>query len=133
MYSRRQSSASYRLSCESKPMPDLIEKNNKRTNTVFHGSYLGSAVLTNGKTGLGSLQDPLRELYCIFKDRRAKLVQQRRLVITLDGITMLYNEMGIEKSLHTDLTSVHDVILLKLSFEKRTNNLVYSAFLPLGK
>ncbi len=133
MYSKKRPSTATFDKCVSKSMTNLAEQNQFKKCPVYHGSYLGSAVLTNGKTGLGSLQDPLRELYCIYKERGTKLVQQRRLVISNDGITMQFNEMGIEKSVHTNLASVHGVMLLKLCFERKSNKQVYSAFVPVGE
>lgn len=94
--------------------------------------YLGSAILTKGKTGLGCLQQPLRELYCMFRQNGSRLTQERRLVVSLDGLTMLFNEIGVEKFIHNDLSSVYDVQLLKLIVETRKDKKTYCAFLPTG-
>lgn len=95
--------------------------------------YLGSAILTKGKTGLGCLQQPLRELYFIFRQNGSRLVQERRLVVSLEGLTMLYNEMGVEKFSHNHLSSVYDIQLLKLVSDKRKDKKNFCAFLPTGK
>jgi hypothetical protein len=50
----------------------------------------------------------------------------------MDGLTMLYNELGSEKFLHNDLSSVNDVQLLKLVCEQRKDKKSYCAFLPMG-
>jgi hypothetical protein len=94
--------------------------------------YLGSAILTKGKTGLGCLQQPLRELYSIFRQNDANLVQERRLGISVDGLTMFFNECGVEKFLHNELSSVYDVQLLKLVCEQRKDKKFHWAFLPIG-
>ena len=98
---------------------------------VFSLNYLGSAILANGKTGLGCLQQPLRELYSLYRQYGLRLVQDRRLIVTDEGITMLYNESGVEKYSHHELTSVYDAQLLKY-FCKRENKKYSSAFLPIG-
>lgn len=99
---------------------------------VYVVGYLGSAILTKGKTGLGCLQQPLRELYYIYRQNGTRLLQERRLIISLDGITMLFNEFGIEKYLHNDLASVYDVQLLQLMTEQKKDKKLYCAFLPIG-
>jgi len=99
---------------------------------IYLVGYLGSAILTKGKTGLGCLQQPLRELYILFRQHGSRLIQERRLVISMDGLTMLYNELGSEKFLHNDLSSVNDVQLLKLVCEQRKDKKSYCAFLPMG-
>lgn len=102
---------------------------------VFLVGYLGSAILTKGKTGLGCLQQPLRELYYIYRQNGARLLQERRVFISMDGITMIYNEYGVEKFLHNDLSSVYDIQLLQLICEHRQkdNKKLHCAFLPIGK
>ena len=102
---------------------------------VFLVGYLGSAILTKGKTGLGCLQQPLRELYYIYRQNGARLLQERRVFISMDGITMIYNEYGVEKFLHNDLGSVYDIQLLQLICEHRQkdNKKLHCAFLPIGK
>jgi hypothetical protein len=105
---------------------------NKMGRTFLIG-YLGSAILTKGKTGLGSLQQPLRELYCIFRQSNSRLIQERRLVVSVDGLTMIYNELGIEKCLHNDLSFVYDVELLQLVCDHKKDKKLHCAFLPLGK
>lgn len=92
--------------------------------------YLGSAILTKGKTGLGCLQQPLRELYCIFRKNGSRLMQERRLVISIDGLTMLYTDKGLEKFIHNDLSSVYDVQLLQLVSDYKKRNY---AFLPVNQ
>jgi hypothetical protein len=105
---------------------------NKMGRTYLIG-YLGSAILTKGKTGLGCLQQPLRELYCIFRQSNSRLIQERRLVVSVDGLTMIYNELGIEKCLHNDLSFVYDVELLQLVCESKKDKKLYCAFIPIGK
>jgi hypothetical protein len=105
----------------------------RKLGNVYMVGYLGSAILTKGKTGLGCLQQPLRELYYIYRQNGARLLQERRVIISLDGITMLFNEFGIEKYLHNDLASVYDVQLLQLMCEHKKDKKLYCAFLPIGK
>jgi hypothetical protein len=107
---------------------------NTNSNGVqFKIGYIGSAILTKGKTGLGCLQEPLRELYCIFRQSNSRLIQERRLVVSLDGIAMIYNELGIEKCLHNDLSFVYDVEYLQLVCEYRKDKKLYTAFVPAGR
>jgi hypothetical protein len=101
--------------------------------SIYQIGYLGSAILTKGKTGLGCLQQPLRELYTIYMQHGSRLIQERRLLVTMDGLTMLFNEFGAEKYLHNELASVYDVQLLRLSCEQRKDKKLYCAFLPIGK
>lgn len=104
----------------------------KHLGAVYCVGYLGSAILTKGKTGLGCLQQPLRELYYIYRQNGSRLLQERRVFISMDGITMIYNEYGVEKFLHNDLTSVYDVQLLQLICEQRKDKKLHCAFLPIG-
>ena len=104
-----------------------------RVGPVYLIGYLGNAILAKDKTGLGCLQSPLRELYTTFRQNTSKFFQERRLIISLDGLTLLYNEMGTEKCIHNDLASVNDVQLLKLNYEKKKDKKLYCAFLPFGK
>ncbi|CAF0704118.1 unnamed protein product [Brachionus calyciflorus] len=94
--------------------------------------YLGSAILTKGKTGLGCLQQPLRDLYCIFRKNGSRLMQERRLVVSIDGLTMLYSDQGIEKFVHNDLNSVYDVQLLYLVSDGKKDKQKF-AFLPFNE
>jgi hypothetical protein len=112
------------------PTPKFNDNN--KCNSIYQVGYLGSAILTNGKTGLGCLQQPLRELYAKFRQHGSRLVQERRLAISLDGLTMIYTEFGIEKCLHNDLPFVYDVQLLKLTYERKKDKKIYCAFLPIG-
>jgi hypothetical protein len=100
--------------------------------TSFIIKYLGSAILTKGKTGLGCLQQPLRELYSIYHQNDPNLAQERRFGFSSDGLTMFFNECGVEKFLHNDLSSVYDIQLLKLVCEQRKDKKTYWAFLPDG-
>jgi hypothetical protein len=100
---------------------------------VFSLGYLGSAILANGKTGLGCLQQPLRELYSLYRQYGFRLLQDRRLIVSLEGITMLYNELGVEKYSHNELSSVYDSQLLKFFCERKRDKKTYGAFLPVGK
>lgn len=106
--------------------------NKHQFSNVFLVGYLGSAILTKGKTGLGCLQQPLRELYYIYRQNGARLLQERRVFISMDGITMIYNEYGVEKFLHNDLSSVYDIQLLQLICEQRKDKKLHCAFLPIG-
>lgn len=107
--------------------------NESKVGRTFLIGYLGSAILTKGKTGLGCLQQPLRELYCIFRQSNSRLIQERRLIVSLDGLTMIYNELGIEKCLHNDLSFVYDVDLLQLVCAQRKDKRLQCAFIPIGK
>ena len=101
---------------------------------VFSLGYLGSAILANGKTGLGCLQQPLHELYSLYRQYGLRLLQDRRLIVSIEGITMLYNELGIEKYSHNELASVYDSQLLKFFCERnKRDKKSYGAFLPVGK
>jgi hypothetical protein len=100
--------------------------------TSYIIKYLGSAILTKGKTGLGCLQQPLRELYTIYRQNDPNLAQERRFGFSSDGLTMFFNECGVEKFLHNDLSSVYDVQLLKLVCEQRKDKKIHWAFLPEG-
>ena len=104
-----------------------------RIGPIYQVGYLGSAILTKGKTGLGCLQQPLRELYTIFRQHGSRLMQERRLSVSSGGITMFFNELNVEKFLHNDLSSVYDVQLLKFAAQKRKDKKTYCAFLPPGK
>ena len=110
----------------------LSDEHNNKIGSIYQIGYLGSAILTKGKTGLGCLQQPLRELYAIYRQQGSRLLQERRFFVSLEGITMLYNELGAEKCIHNDLSSVYDVQLLKLACELRKDKKVYCAFLPFG-
>ncbi|RNA31194.1 trithorax group osa-like [Brachionus plicatilis] len=101
-----------------------------RSSPTHSIGYLGSAILTKGKTGLGCLQQPLRELYCIFRQNGSRLMQERRLVISIDGLTMLYSDKGVEKFIHNDLASVYDIQLLHLVSDYKKRNY---AFLPVDQ
>ena len=99
---------------------------------IYFIGYLGSAILTKGKTGIGCLQSPMRDLYINFRLNPKRQFQERRLIISLDGLSLLFNDNGIEKVIHNDLSSVNDVQLLKLHYEKRRDKRVHCAFLPFG-
>ena len=90
-------------------------------------------VIFTGKTGLGCLQSPLKDLYIHFRQNAARVFKERRLVISLDGLSLLYNELGTEKVVHNDLSSVNDVQLLKLTYERCKDKKIHCAFLPFGK
>lgn len=114
--------------------PNKHQHQHHHLSNVFLVGYLGSAILTKGKTGLGCLQQPLRELYYIYRQNGARLLQERRVFISMDGITMIYNEYGVEKFLHNDLSSVYDIQLLQLICENnRKDKKLHCAFLPIGK
>lgn len=115
--------------------PNKFHPHHQHLSNVFVVGYLGSAILTKGKTGLGCLQQPLRELYYIYRQNGARLLQERRVFISMDGITMIYNEYGVEKFLHNDLSSVYDIQLLQLICEnnRKDKNKLHCAFLPIGK
>ena len=100
---------------------------------IYQVGYLGSAILTKGKTGLGCLQQPLRELYTIFRQHGSRLMQERRLSVSSGGITMFFNELNVEKFLHNDLSTVYDVQLLKFATQKRKDKKTYCAFVPPGE
>jgi hypothetical protein len=100
---------------------------------IYLIGYLGSAILSKGKTGLGCLQTPLRELYITFRQNTSRLFQERRLIISFDNLTLLYNEMGSEKIIHNHLSSIVDIQLLRLNYEKKKDKKLYCAFLPFGK
>lgn len=108
-------------------LSNILMKKSSPTHSI---GYLGSAILTKGKTGLGCLQQPLRELYCIFRKNGSRLMQERRLVVSIDGLTMLYTEKGLEKFIHNDLSSVYDVQLLHLVSDNKKRNY---AFLPVNQ
>lgn len=105
----------------------------KSTNPMHSVGYLGSAILTKGKTGLGSLQQPLRELYSLHLQKKEHQIQRRLLVISTEGLTFQWNDSGVEKYVNNNLSSVYDVQLLKLINEKRKDKKTYCAFLPMGK
>jgi hypothetical protein len=117
---------------EDTPISYLSDSQNNKIGSIYQVGYLGSAILTKGKTGLGCLQQPLRELYSIYRQQGSRLLQERRFFVSLDGITMLFNELGVEKCVHNDLSSVYDVQLLKLVSEQRKDKKTYCAFLPFG-
>lgn len=114
------------------PVSYLSDAHNNKIGSIYQVGYLGSAILTKGKTGLGCLQQPLRELYAIYRQQGSRLLQERRFFVSIDGITMLFNELGVEKCVHNDLSSVYDVQLLKLVCEQRKDKKSYCAFLPFG-
>ena len=118
---------------EQKATSYLSDALSNKIGSIYQIGYLGSAILTKGKTGLGCLQQPLRELYAIFRQQGSRLLQERRLFVSLDGISMFFSELGVEKCVHNELTSVYDVQLLKLACEQRKDKKIYCAFLPLGK
>lgn len=96
----------------------------KRVGPIYLIGYLGSAILTKGKTGLGCLQQPLHDLYMSFRCNSSKLFQERRLIISTDGLSLLYNEAGIEKIISNDLSSVNDIQLLRIDCEQRRDKKV---------
>ena len=97
---------------------------------IYLIGYLGSAILTKGKTGLGCLQMPIRDLYISFRQNTSRLFQERRLVISSDGLSLLYNENGMERVIHNELSSVNDVQLLKVDYEKRRDKKIHCGFVP---
>lgn len=101
--------------------------------SIYLLSYLGSAILANGQTGLSCIQKPLHELYSLFHQYGLRVLQDRRLIISLDGISFLFKESGQEKYLHNKLAFVHGVQLLKFFYEQRNDKKLYGAFLPAGK
>jgi len=117
---------------EDAPVSYLSDAHNNKIGSIYQIGYLGSAILTKGKTGLGCLQQPLRELYAIYRQQGSRLLQERRFFVSIEGITMLFNELGVEKCVHNDLSSVYDVQLLKLVCEQRKDKKSYCAFLPFG-
>ena len=103
------------------------------TNQMHSVGYLGSAILTKGKTGLGSLQQPLRELYTLHIQKKENQFQKRLLIISTEGLTFQWNDSGVDKYVNNNLSSVYDVQLLKIVNEKRKDKKFYCAFLPMGK
>jgi hypothetical protein len=106
---------------------------NRNMNPLHPVGYLGSAILTKGKTGLGSLQQPLKELYSMYVQKSGCKAQQRLLIISTEGLTFQWNDSGVEKFINNSLSSVYDVQLLKIVSEKRKDKKFYCAFLPLGE
>ncbi len=108
----------------------VSETPSQKMGPIYLIGYLGSAILTKGKTGLGSLQMPIRDLYISFRQNTSRFFQERRLVISSDGLSLLYNENGMERVIHNELSSVNDVQLLKVVYEKRKDKKVYCGFVP---
>jgi len=106
---------------------------NRNMNPLHPVGYLGSAILTKGKTGLGSLQQPLKELYSMYVQKSGSKAQQRLLIISTEGLTFQWNDSGVEKFINNSLSSVYDVQLLKIVSEKRKDKKFYCAFLPMGE
>ena len=104
-----------------------------RVGPTYLVGYLGSAILSKSKNGLECLQKPLHELYSIFRQNLSRLNQERRIIVSRDGITIIFNDLGIEKFHFNEIGSVFDVQLLKVVFEKRKDQQIYAAFIPLGK
>lgn len=105
---------------------------NKAMNPIHTVGYLGSAILTKGKTGLGSLQQPLRELYSLYVQKQGSQAQKRFLIITTEGLTFQWHETGVEKFINNNLSSVYDVQLLKIINDKKKDKKSLCAFLPMG-
>jgi hypothetical protein len=105
---------------------------NKAMYPLHSVGYLGSAILTKGKTGLGSLQQPLRELYVSYLQKPMSQAQKRLLMISNEGLTFQWNDSNVEKFHNNNLSSVYDVQLLTISNEKKKDKKFYCAFLPLG-
>lgn len=120
-------------SSSAEPSPCTASVVTHKIGPIYQVGYLGSAILTKGKTGLGCLQQPLRELYTIFRQHGSRLMQERRLSVSSGGITMFFNELNVEKFLHNDLSTVYDVQLLKFAAQKRKDKKTYCAFLPPGE